>query len=64
MRVQKKYSKDEFYNQKLSNIMGIKFTYREMDVLTCLASKLDEEKTSSISTLTHLRLLQTFHARG
>lgn len=51
MRVQKKYSKDEFYNQKLSNIMGIKFTYREMDVLTCLASKLDEEKTSSILSI-------------
>lgn len=51
MRVQKKYSKDEFYNEKLSNIMGIRFTYREMDVLTCLASKIDDEKTSSILSI-------------
>ena len=51
MRVQKKYSKSEFYNEKLINIVGIRFTYREMDVLTCLASKLDEEKTSSILSI-------------
>lgn len=51
MRVQKKYSKDEFYRKKLSNIMGVRFTYREMDVLTCLASKLDEEKISSILSI-------------
>ncbi|PCJ22577.1 MAG: hypothetical protein COA94_08985 [Rickettsiales bacterium] len=47
----KKYTKFEFYDQKLSHINDIRFTYREMDVLACLVNKLEEEEISLLLSI-------------
>jgi DNA-binding CsgD family transcriptional regulator len=45
------YNKDEFYNRYLSEIKGVKFTPREIDVITCIFHNRGSKKIAALLSI-------------